>query len=117
MALAASAWSIALLIPGGRLMSEASFFCATMVALWAASAPDPSRRRVALAMAAAFAAAYFRTVGLALLAALVVLWAFERHWRRAALLAAWTATSRRFLFPFQLLFWVVLLAGIGGADV
>ncbi len=87
VALAAAAWSIAVLIPAGRLMSEAAFFGLSMVALWALATPELPRRRVVLVLLVALAAAYVRTIGLALLVAVVVVWLLARHWRRAGVAA------------------------------
>ncbi len=82
VALAAAAWSTAVLAPAGRLMSEAAFFAASMVALWALSSPDIPKRRMALALVAALLAAHVRTIGLALLVAVAAIWFLARHWRR-----------------------------------
>lgn len=87
LALAASATTAATLMPAGRLMSEASFFCFTMVSLWAAG--DPARRPRWLLMAgvAAILAAYMRSIGIGLLGALVLTWLMERRWRAAVAMA------------------------------
>jgi len=82
VALTAAAWSTAVLAPSGRLMSEAAYFAASMVALWALSSPEVPKRRMALVLVAALLAAHVRTIGLALLVAIGAVWFLARHWRR-----------------------------------
>ncbi|MGE0553657.1 MAG: ArnT family glycosyltransferase [Gemmatimonadales bacterium] len=68
---------------GGRLKAEAALFFFAMLALWALASPAPSNRRMLLGAAAAIAAAFMRTAGIAVIAAVLLHFVFARRWRWA----------------------------------
>lgn len=78
---------------GGRLMSEAAFFCCSMLALWSLAVAEPSRRRQVLATAASILAAFMRSAGITVIAALFLWHVVRRQWRAAALHAAVAAAT------------------------
>lgn len=66
--------------PGG-VRSETLYIALSFLALWALATRKPSTRMLWLAAGAAIAAALTRSVGLALVAAIGVVWLFERRYR------------------------------------
>jgi hypothetical protein len=92
---------------GGRLKAEAAFFFFTMLTLWAFTGSEPTRRRLMIGCAAAIASAFMRSVGIAVIAAVLIHFVLERRWRwaigfglvAAATFGPWLAWS--FLGPRQ----------------
>ncbi|MFN0178732.1 MAG: hypothetical protein ACKVZ0_07995 [Gemmatimonadales bacterium] len=106
--LGVAAFNPLLLTYGGRLKAEAALFFFAMLALWCLRAPDASRRRLMIGAAAAIAAAFMRTAGIAVIAAVFVHFVLARQWRwvlgfgsvAALTFGPWLAWS--FLGPRQL---------------
>ncbi len=73
---------------GARILSEALYLFLTAAALWAVTVFPQSRRWAVMAGVAAVIAGLTRSVGVTVIAALVVHWMFERKWQRAVVLAA-----------------------------
>ncbi len=83
LVLAVSALNPLILTYGGRLKAEAALFFFAMLALWSLQAPDAGRRRLVIGSAAAIAAAFMRSAGIAVIAAVVLHFALARRWRWA----------------------------------
>ena len=79
--LAIAAFNPLLVTYGGRLKAEAPFFFFMVLTFWALAVPAPSRRRLLLALVAAIAAAFMRSVGVAVIAALLLHFVLTRRWR------------------------------------
>ncbi len=70
----------------GQLVSEPLFTLLGVAAVSLLASSDPSSRRLFWAGTLATVAALTRSVGVALVAAIVLLWVLERRWRAAAIL-------------------------------
>ncbi len=68
---------------GGWIFAEAAYLFFSMLAIWAVSSGSRSPGIMALAGASALAAAYVRTIGIALLVAVILVWMLDRRWRAA----------------------------------
>jgi hypothetical protein len=83
----------------GHVLSDTPYLMLTAVALWAmvhdarTSAGEPSRVRALIAGAAAILAALTRTAGVTLIGAILLVWLFERRYRRAAVFLAAVAVT------------------------
>ncbi|MFZ5625479.1 MAG: hypothetical protein ACOY71_13820 [Gemmatimonadota bacterium] len=93
LALALAVFNAGVLRMGGRLMSEASYFFFSMLALWALAPVHPSGRRQVLATAASIASAFMRSVGLSAIGAVFLWHVARRNWRGAALHGAAAALT------------------------
>ena len=71
----------------GGLRSETAYMFFSIAALWALSRARPTTRTLVIAGLAAILATLTRTVGIALLGALVILWLHQRRYRAVAILA------------------------------
>lgn len=72
----------------GQLVSETLFTLLGVASVVLLAREEPGPRRMAAAGALAIAAAMTRSIGVALVAAVVLLWLSERRWRAAASFAA-----------------------------
>lgn len=70
----------------GNVMAEAPFRLWATLTLWAASRENPRTRHLVLAGAAAVVAGLTRSIGVAVIAGLIVHWMLERRWKAVALL-------------------------------
>lgn len=88
----------------GGLRSETAYMFFSVVALWALSRARPTTQALVLTGLAALLATLTRTVGVTLLAAILILWIYQRRYRAVAILAcvslltvgawiAWTALA------------------------
>lgn len=84
LSLAVAAVNPSLLNAAGHVQSEPLFMCFTAMSLWWLTAPQPSPRTRIGAGAFAIAAALTRSVGVALLLAVLTQWLLERRFRAAA---------------------------------
>ncbi len=79
--LAGAALNPSLVSYGGRVMSEAAFWFWTSMTVWALIRGREDRRYLVLAGITAIIAAFTRSIGITLIGAVVVGWAYERRWR------------------------------------
>jgi len=91
MVLAVSAVNLFLLENAGGIASEAPYMALSALSLWFMARRPDTKISVGMAGAAAIAAALTRSVGVMLVAALVLLWLVEHHYRRALILGATAA--------------------------
>ncbi len=106
LCLAVAAVNPTLLNAAGHVQSEPLFMCFAALSLWCLTAPAPTRRTQIAAGAFAIAAALTRSVGIALLLAILGQWLLERRFRAAGWFAlaslltvgawmTWTAVAPR----------------------
>lgn len=72
---------------GGQIMSDSPYMLFSLVAVWVVIRGRANTTDSAFAIVAILAATQVRMVGVALIAALLTYWAFQRRWRAAAVLA------------------------------
>jgi hypothetical protein len=87
LGLAAAAVNPWLVLLAGLVASEPLFLFLVMQTLWWAARPAPSARTRAVAASMAIAASLTRTIGVVLVAALLVEWLLQRRLRSAAIFA------------------------------
>jgi hypothetical protein len=77
-----------LLIYAGRIATEPPYLAFSMATLWVLTCLPESRKQYFLAGALAILAAFTRSIGVSLVAAVIVLWLLQRKFRPALVLAA-----------------------------